>query len=165
MFEPCHTIKGFVTFFRVVVFPAFCSQDTNTHFVVSAFTSRPTSLLATKNASVFLFTVCMPSPNKLSSPAKTRIWRVPFDVSTESQELIPLCPYTLLGRDSVVCTATRYWLDGPGIISRWGRGFPHPSRPFLGAHLACYTMVTESLSGGTAAGMWRKPSTPVWRRC
>ena len=31
-------------------------------------------------------------------------------------------------RDSVVGIATRYWLDGPGIESRWGRDFPHPSR-------------------------------------
>ena len=26
---------------------------------------------------------------------------------------------------------TRYGLDGPGIKSRWGRDFPHPSRPAL----------------------------------
>jgi hypothetical protein len=28
--------------------------------------------------------------------------------------------------------ATRYGLDGPGIESQWGRGFPQPSRPALG---------------------------------
>jgi len=28
--------------------------------------------------------------------------------------------------------ATRYGLDGPGIESRWGRDFPHPSRPAPG---------------------------------
>jgi len=27
--------------------------------------------------------------------------------------------------------ATRYGLDGLGIESRWGRDFPHPSRPVL----------------------------------
>jgi hypothetical protein len=32
-------------------------------------------------------------------------------------------------RDSVVGTATRYGLEGPGIESRWGRDFPHLSRP------------------------------------
>ena len=36
------------------------------------------------------------------------------------------------GRDSSVGIATRYGLDGPGIESPWGRGFPHPSRPALG---------------------------------
>ena len=30
-------------------------------------------------------------------------------------------------------TATRYGLDGPGIESRWGRDFPHPSTPALGS--------------------------------
>ena len=38
----------------------------------------------------------------------------------------------ILGRHSSVCIATRYGLDGPGIESRWGREFPHPSRPALG---------------------------------
>jgi hypothetical protein len=33
------------------------------------------------------------------------------------------------GRDSVVGIATRYGLVGPGIESRWGRDFPHLSRP------------------------------------
>jgi hypothetical protein len=35
------------------------------------------------------------------------------------------------GRDSSVGIATDYGLDGPGIESRWGRDFPHPSRPAL----------------------------------
>jgi hypothetical protein len=38
----------------------------------------------------------------------------------------------LRGRDSSVGIATRYGLDGPGIEYRWGRDFPHPSRPALG---------------------------------
>jgi hypothetical protein len=37
-----------------------------------------------------------------------------------------------MGRDSSVGIATCYGLDGPGIESRWGRDFPHPSRPALG---------------------------------
>jgi len=37
-----------------------------------------------------------------------------------------------VGRDSSVGTATGYGLDGPGIESRWGRDFPHLSRPTLG---------------------------------
>jgi hypothetical protein len=35
------------------------------------------------------------------------------------------------GPGSVVGTATAYGLDGPGIESRWGRDFPHFSRPAL----------------------------------
>ena len=38
----------------------------------------------------------------------------------------------IMGRDSSVGIATRYRLDSPGIESRWGRDFPHPSRLFLG---------------------------------
>ena len=37
------------------------------------------------------------------------------------------------GPDSSVGTATRYWLDGPGIESRWGGGeiyFTRPDRPW-----------------------------------
>ena len=36
------------------------------------------------------------------------------------------------GAYGVVGTATRYGLHGPGIETRWGRDFPHPSRPTLG---------------------------------
>ena len=38
-----------------------------------------------------------------------------------------------MGRDSPVGIATRYVMDGPGIESRWGRDFPHLSRPTLGS--------------------------------
>jgi hypothetical protein len=36
------------------------------------------------------------------------------------------------GPGSAVGIATGYGLDGPGIESRWGRDFPHVSRPALG---------------------------------
>ena len=36
------------------------------------------------------------------------------------------------GPGSVVGIATDYGLDGPGIEFRWGRDFPHLSRPTLG---------------------------------
>ena len=35
------------------------------------------------------------------------------------------------GPGSSVGIATAYGLDGPGIESRWGRNFPHLSRPAL----------------------------------
>jgi hypothetical protein len=37
-----------------------------------------------------------------------------------------------MGRDSAVGIATPYCLDRLGIESRWGRNFPHSSRPALG---------------------------------
>ena len=45
-------------------------------------------------------------------------------------DLFPHYPH--LDRDSSVGIVTRYGLDGSGIESRWGRDFPHPSRPTLG---------------------------------
>ena len=36
------------------------------------------------------------------------------------------------GLGSSVGIATGYGLDGPGIESRWGRDFPHLSRPAMG---------------------------------
>jgi len=41
-------------------------------------------------------------------------------------------PKLSIGRDTVVGIATRCGLDVPGIASRWGRNFPHPSRLDLG---------------------------------
>ena len=39
---------------------------------------------------------------------------------------------SLQGPNSVVDTVTGYGLDGPVIETRWGRDFPHLSRPALG---------------------------------
>jgi hypothetical protein len=55
-------------------------------------------------------------------------------------------PSSLVGRDNSVGIAPRYGLDGPGIEFRWGRDFPHPSRPAPGAHPA-------SCKKGTAANL------------
>ena len=43
----------------------------------------------------------------------------------------PLCTM-LIGPGSSVGIATGYGVDGSGIESRWGRDFPHLSRPALG---------------------------------
>jgi hypothetical protein len=51
------------------------------------------------------------------------------------------------GRDSSVGIATRYGLDGPGIESRWGRDFPHPSRPALGPTQPLYNGYRVSFPG------------------
>ena len=42
-------------------------------------------------------------------------------------------PIVNCGPGSSVGIATGYGLDGPGIESRWGRDFPHLSRPALGS--------------------------------
>ena len=52
-----------------------------------------------------------------------------------------------VGRDSSVGTVTCYWLDGPGIESRWGRDFPNPLRPALGPTQPPIQMGTGYFSG------------------
>jgi len=51
-------------------------------------------------------------------------------VRTEKKRF--LCFIKDCSRDSSVGIATHYGLDGPETESRWGREFPHPSRPALG---------------------------------
>ena len=52
-----------------------------------------------------------------------------------------------VGWGSSVGIATRKGLGGPGIESRWGRDFPHPSRPAPRTQSASYTMCIESFPG------------------
>jgi hypothetical protein len=65
-----------------------------------------------------------------------------------------------VGRDSVVGIATHYGLDSPGIESRWGRDFPHPSRPALGSTHLLIQWVPCLFPADKAAGPWRWPPTP-----
>jgi hypothetical protein len=60
----------------------------------------------------------------------------------------------LTGRDSAVSIATHYGLDGPGFESRWGRDFPHPSRPALGPTQPPVQWVPGLFPGGKTAGAW-----------
>ena len=51
------------------------------------------------------------------------------------------------GPGSAVGIATGYWLDGPGIESRWGAKFSAPVQTGPGAHTASCTMGTGSFQG------------------
>jgi hypothetical protein len=59
-----------------------------------------------------------------------------------------------MDRDSSVVIPTRFGLDGPMIESRWGRNFPHPSRPALGPTQSPVQWY-RTFSRGKAAGAWR----------
>jgi hypothetical protein len=79
---------------------------------------------------------------------KTRVLENCYCQVMSNYSQLPSELMDILGRDSVVGIATCYGLDGPGIESQWGRGFPHPSKTSPGAHPASYTMGTGSLSRG-----------------
>jgi len=66
-----------------------------------------------------------------------------------------------VGRDSSACVATRYWLEGTGIESRWGARFPAPVQAGLGAHSTSYTVGTESFPGVKRPGcdVYHPPSS------
>jgi len=66
----------------------------------------------------------------------------------------------LCWRDSAVGIATRYGLDGPGIVSRRGEIFPNASRPSLGPSQHPVLWVPGLFPRGKAAGALRWPPTP-----
>ena len=53
----------------------------------------------------------------------------------------------------------QFLLDGPGIESRCGRDFPHPSRPALRPTQPPIQWVPGLSPGGKLAGAWRWPPT------
>jgi hypothetical protein len=66
-----------------------------------------------------------------------------------------------VGWDSIVGIATRCKLDGPGIESRWGRDFPHPSRRALGPTQPPIQWAPGFFPWGKAAGAWSSPPTLI----
>jgi len=54
---------------------------------------------------------------------------------------------------------TRYGLDSPGIQSRCGRYFPHPSKPALGPTQTPIQWTPDLFPGCKGAGAWPWPST------
>ena len=64
-----------------------------------------------------------------------------------------------MDRDSRVGIATRYGLDDPGIEFRWGRYFPHLSRPGLGPTQPSVQWVRGFFPGG--GGGIKRPGRDV----
>jgi len=58
-------------------------------------------------------------------------------------------------QDSVVCTVTRYGLDGPGTESWWWRDFSNPSRPTLVPTQPPVHWEPGLFPWGKAVGAWR----------
>jgi hypothetical protein len=57
-----------------------------------------------------------------------------------------------VGRESVVGIATRYGLDGPGMVSRWGGEISRTVQTGPGARPAYYTMDTGPFPGIKRSG-------------
>jgi len=82
----------------------------------------------------------MNKPHKYTSPLvfwNQTALRVDYSRHNKHQRPITFRALSIPPRFvSVMCYNTvlysRYGLDGSGIESRWGRNFPHPSRPALG---------------------------------
>ena len=64
------------------------------------------------------------------------------------------------GPGTSVGIATGYGLDGPGIESRWGRDFPHQSRPALGPTQPSVQWVPDLSRGKERPGRGAEPSPP-----
>jgi hypothetical protein len=64
------------------------------------------------------------------------------------------------GPGSSVSIATGYGLDGPEIESRWGRDFPHLSRPDLGPNQPSVQWVPGLSRGKERPGRDADPSLP-----
>ena len=61
----------------------------------------------------------------------------------------------VVDQDSSVGIATRYWLDGLGIESWWGRDFPHTSSPALRPTQPPVQWLAGLFPGDRTAGSWR----------
>jgi len=66
----------------------------------------------------------------------------------------------MLWAGSSVGIVTDYGLDGPGIESRWGRDFPHFSRPALGPIQPPVQWVPGLSRGKKRSGRDADPSPP-----
>jgi len=65
------------------------------------------------------------------------------------------------GPGSVVGIVNAYGLDGPGIESRWGRDFPHLSRPALRPTQPPVQWVPGLSRGKVLPGRDNDPSSPT----
>jgi len=82
-------------------------------------------------------------------------WTLAFTDPNHSEQLVKD-----VGWDCFLGVATRYGLDGPGIKSRWGWDFAHPSSPSLGPTQPPVQWVPGLFPGDKAARSWSWPSTP-----
>ena len=93
------------------------------------------------------FSICYGNQRLITVLERRRHWSLPtarrilymytqflsqYNTYIHTYVCVCVCVCVCVGRDSSVGIANRYGLDGPGIESRQGRDYPHPSRPALG---------------------------------
>jgi len=83
-----------------------------------------------------------------------RLW------SSDLRKMFLFALICISGPGSVVSIATGYGLDGPGIESRWGRDFPHLSRPALGPIQPPVQWVPGFFGGKERPGREADPTPP-----
>ena len=136
-------LKLFCYFCRCTLFSGACINWRSTnknisqyfHFLIFCQKYSLSCNKSTPNRKLIL-DIPRPSTGDLSAVVMVTPVFVPLRQNTAcliSEELMFKSYMTVWrGRDSSVGIATRYRLGGQGIESRWGRDFPHPSRPSLG---------------------------------
>ena len=67
--------------------------------------------------------------------------------------------YIILNAFPWAGVTTRYELDDPGIESRWGKDYHHPSKPALGPTYPPVQWIPSLFSGGKAARARPQPPT------
>jgi hypothetical protein len=79
--------------------------------------------------------------------------------SYNGQNLNSLAVSVIRGSTVYIYTPTYYGLEGQGIETRWGRGFPHQYRPALWLTQSPVKWVPVLFPGGKVGGAWLRPST------
>jgi hypothetical protein len=120
----------------VTLIPAAASSSLHTFYPNPSF-----FLNSSTHAPVYIFSGFPTLSCRHFPTTRTRWFKYDRDdLCVNKSQFVPVIfepPFIILtGRNSSVGIATRYGLDGPGIESRWGRDYPHPSRPVLEAHPA-----------------------------
>jgi hypothetical protein len=124
----------FVIFNFVQIFPVVSvilyTCDMMHSLLVDPTTSEDCGVIEASRRRLIWNVSWCPTRGRVAAPDAQIVFLVTFEFLTIVTEIA--CPFSVWGGPgSVVGIATGYGLDGPGIESRWGRDFPHLSRPAL----------------------------------
>ena len=146
----------------------------NCHQTLTLLCSKGTIVYSTHVVTIFASYILSTWVTQLSYRYWSDPWHhaiklvtTPFSSMAGRMKLIMLITNsisTIMGRDSVVCIATRYGLGSPGIESLWGRDFLHLSRPALWSTQPPVHLAPGLFPGGKAARAWHWPPTPMQLR-